>query len=169
MSLLWCPLNDGWGLQSTQEGCLVQGEGGSIGWGGLIWPPVLSKWPDLPVVSRLDNSTAQYMLCNGLQSVFVVCVGFYVTFWRGWWSVVSKLGKCVLTMCLPPLPCGVVKPGLIAVRNDAIKAESGHKKGWSGCNIILGPGDTACSTGGLDPSRSKCPGFSLFSLLYIFF
>ena len=39
--------------------------------------------------------------------------------------MVSKAGKRVPTMCL----CrGVVKPGLIAVRNDAIKAEPGHKK-----------------------------------------
>ena len=37
--------------------------------------------------------------------------------------MVSKAGKRVPTMCL----CrGVVKPGMIAVRNDAIKAE--HKK-----------------------------------------
>ena len=103
----------------------------------------------LAVVSNLDNSDpAHYSWCRGLQCVFLVCVLVFMPRLLMGWSVVSRLGRRVLTMCLPPLPCGVVKPGLIAVRNDAIKAESGHKKGWSGCNIILGPGDTACSAGG---------------------
>ena len=47
------------------------------------------------------------------------------------------------------------------------KSWAGAQKGWSGCNIIPTLGDTACSTGGTDPSRSKCLRFSLL-LLHIF-
>ena len=83
----------------------------------------------LPVVSNLNNSDpAQYLWCRGLQCGFLVCVLVFMPRLLMGWSVVSRLGRRVLTMCLPPLPCGVVKPGLIAVRNDAIKAEPGHKK-----------------------------------------
>ena len=47
------------------------------------------------------------------------------------------------------------------------KSWAGAQKGWSGCNIIPTLGDTACSTGGADPSRSKCLRFSPL-LLHIF-
>ena len=75
------------------------------------------------VASRLT-----YLRCVCVCACVCVLVFCVLYLLRGW-SVVSKLANCVLTMCLPPLLCGVVKPGLIAVRNDAIKAESGHKKG----------------------------------------
>ena len=101
-----------------------------------------------------------------------ICLGIFVFAFGSVYLSLSTLTIDSGVQGWQACPHNVSLPRCRETRSDCSKKWR-HKswaraqKGWSGCNIIPTLGDTACSTGGTDPSRSKCLRFSLL-LLHIF-
>ena len=106
------------------------------------------------------------------SSPLCICFGIFVFVFVSVYLSLSTLTIGSGVQGWQACPHNVSLPRCRETRSDCSKkwrhkSWAGAQKGWSGCNIIPTLGDTACSTGGTDPSRSKCLRFSLL-LLHIF-